>query len=355
VNRFDERFRCMGCDCRVRLESAALGPDALALVGADVRAALEDAGRRMTRFDGGSELSRLNADPRDVVPVSWLMARLAGAAAWAGATSGGLVDATLTGELEAAGYAASRTGLEPASLRDALAAAPLRRPAGPRSRPGFAEIDVLAGDRVARPPGVRLDSGGLGKGLAADVAAALVPAGVRFAISAGGDLAAGGGDWEVAVAGALSGTEVHRLRVRGGVATSGIHERLWRRADGTYAHHLLDPATGEPAWTGLVAATAVAASALEAEVIAKTALLSGPVAARGMLRRGGGVLQHEDGRVEVLAPAPVVRLPRPPGLAALREPAAPRDGALRGPAAPRDGAMRGPAAARGGAPSRRAA
>ena len=34
--------------------------------------------------------------------------------------------------------------------------------------------------------------------------------------------------------GALSGAEVHRLRVRGGgVATSGIHERLWRREDGT--------------------------------------------------------------------------------------------------------------------------
>ena len=164
---------------------------------------------------------------------------------------------------------------------------------------------------MARPPGVRLDSGGLGKGLAADVAAELVPAGVRYAISAGGDLAVGGGDWEVAVTGAASGAEAHRLRVRGGgVATSGIHERLWRRADGSYAHHLLDPATGEPAWTGLVAATAVAASALEAEVLAKTALLSGPVAARRVLRRGGGVLQHEDGRVGDRALAGL-RLPRP--------------------------------------------
>jgi thiamine biosynthesis lipoprotein len=115
----------------------------------------------------------------------------------------------------------------------------------------------------------------------------------------------------VAVAGAFGGVEVHRLRVRGGVATSGVHERLWQRDDGRFAHHLLDPASGEPAWTGLVAVTAVAPSALEAEVLAKAALLSGPVAARRVLRRGGGVLQHDDGRVEVLAPAPVVRLPRP--------------------------------------------
>ena len=109
--------------------------------------------------------------------------------------------------------------------------------------------------------------------------------------------------------GAATGAEVHRLRVRsGGVATSGIHERLWRREDGTFAHHVLDPSTGEPAWTGLVAATAAAPGALEAEVLAKTALLSGPVAGRRVLRRHGGVLQHEDGRVEIVERAPVVRL-----------------------------------------------
>ena len=56
---------------------------------------LEDAERRLTRFDPGSELSRLNADPREEVPVSPLLARLVLAARWAGERSGGLVDATL--------------------------------------------------------------------------------------------------------------------------------------------------------------------------------------------------------------------------------------------------------------------
>jgi len=308
VNRVDERFRCMGCDARVRLESALVPEPELRRTAAAVRAALADADRRLTRFDPGSELSRLNADPREAVPASALVARLARAALWAGKASGGLVDATLAGEIEAAGYAASRTGLAPAPLADALAAAPTRLLARPRPEPGFARIEVLADGRVLRPPGVRLDSGGLGKGLAADVAAELVPAGVRYAISAGGDLALGG-NWEVAVTGAATGAEVHRLPVRsGGVATSGIHERLWRREDGTFAHHVLDPSTGQPAWTGLVAATAAAAGALEAEVLAKTALLSGPVAGRRVLRRHGGVLQHEDGRVEIVERAPVVRL-----------------------------------------------
>ena len=129
-----------------------------------------------------------------------------------------------------------------------------------------------------RAPGVRLDPGGIAKGMAADLAAAALPAGVRYAISCGGDVAVGGGEpWEVAVRSARSEAEVHRLRLRaGGVATSGIAARLWRRPDGSFAHHVLDPATGRPAWTGLVAATAVAGSALEAEVLAKAALLSGP-------------------------------------------------------------------------------
>jgi thiamine biosynthesis lipoprotein len=175
-------------------------------------------------------------------------------------------------------------------------------------------VGIDAYGRVVRPPGVRLDSGGLGKGLAADLAALTVPADIRLAISCGGDLALRGtvsSPWEIAVDGAHTGTVVHRLRVRsGGVATSGVSSRLWRRADGTYGHHLLDPSTGEPAWTGLVAATAVAASALDAEILAKTAVLSGPAAARRLLARRGGVLTHDDGRVEIAAAPPPVRVPR---------------------------------------------
>ncbi|MEA2479090.1 MAG: FAD:protein transferase, partial [Thermoleophilaceae bacterium] len=160
------------------------------------------------------------------------------------------------------------------------------------------------------PPGVKLDSGGLGKGLAADRAAARLPASIRYVIGLGGDLAVGG-DWPVAVIGAFGGNEVHRLRVvRGGVATSGIATRIWSGPDGAPAHHLIDPVTGAPAWTGVVAATAVAPTALEAEVIAKAAALSGPRAARRLLRRRGGVLQYDSGHVEAIEPAPVVRLPR---------------------------------------------
>ena len=74
----------------------------------------------------------------------------------------------------------------------------------------------------------------------------------------------------------------------GGVATSGLNVRIWRGPDGRYAHHLLDPSTGEPAWTGLVGATALADTAVEAETLSKAALLSGPDGGRELLGRAAG-------------------------------------------------------------------
>jgi thiamine biosynthesis lipoprotein len=49
-----------------------------------------------------------------------------------------------------------------------------------------------------------------------------------------------------------------------------------------------------------VGATAIAGSALEAETLAKLALLSGPDGGRRVLALHGGVLVHDDGDVEVI-------------------------------------------------------
>ena len=315
--RVDQRFASMGSTARVTLESDVRSEAELERHAAAIRSILAEVEATLTRFRPDSELSRLNADPRPAVPASPLLRHFALAVRAAGARSGGLVDATLLAPLERQGYTASRAGVAPAGLDEALGAAPPRRPARPAPARAHAGVGI-DDDRVVRPPGVRLDSGGIGKGLAADLAAITVPAGIRYAISCGGDLAVGGASpaspWEVAVHSARTGAPVHRLRVRtGGIATSGISSRLWRRPDRTYAHHLLDPSTGEPAWTGLVAVTAVAATTVEAEVLAKTALLSGPARARTLLARRGGVLQHDDGRVEMISSPPTpptVRLKR---------------------------------------------
>jgi FAD:protein FMN transferase len=311
--RVDLTFPSMGGEAVVRLESGALDRAALEQLLEGVHARVETVEAALSRFRPGSELNVLNADPRTAVPACPLLQRTVATANWAAARSGGLVDATLLGALERHGYEASWDAVRRADIDAALAAAPPRRPAGPARRHGDGGLRLDSEGRVVRALGVRLDPGGIAKGMAADIAAAALPSGVRYAISCGGDVAVGGGEpWELAVRGARGDAEVHRLRVRaGGVATSGIAARIWRRADGSYAHHLLDPATGRPAWTGLVAATAVAESALDAEVLAKTALLSGPLVARRLLRLRGGVLQHDDGRVEVVPGPTVVRLPHP--------------------------------------------
>jgi thiamine biosynthesis lipoprotein len=300
----------MGCDAAVRLESLVHSEADLGRAADAVRATLEEVDVALSRFRPESELSRLNRDPREAVPASPLLRRFAAAVGWAGRRSAGLVDCTLLDDLEQQGYSHSRDGVAPAPLDEALAAAPLRGPAHASAERAYALVGTDASS-VLRPRGVALDSGGLGKGLAADLAAERLPAGVHYAISCGGDIAVGGRQWQVAVRDARRGGEAHRLLVgAGGVATSGIESRIWRRPDGSYAHHVLDPSTGEPAWPGLVAVTAVATSALEAEVLAKAALLSGPGGARRTLHGRGGAIQHESGRLEVVPTLPVLRLRR---------------------------------------------
>ncbi|HEX4805339.1 MAG TPA: FAD:protein FMN transferase, partial [Conexibacter sp.] len=178
----------------------------------------------------------------------------------------------------------------------------------PEARWRAVAVDDAAGT-ITRPPGLRLDSGGVGKGLAADLVAERLARHSRFAVDAAGDVRVGGErtaarPHEIDVAHPWDPEPIGTLRLAAGaVATSGIGSRLWVTPGGGHAHHLLDPATGEPAWTGLVAATALAPSALEAEALAKAALLSGPAGARRWLAEHGGVVVHDDGDAEWIGPA----------------------------------------------------
>jgi thiamine biosynthesis lipoprotein len=302
----------MGTTVRVLAE----GSDRAALAAGANRAdaVLDDVARRLTRFDPASELSALNRDPGTEVRISPLLAAAVAAALGAAVRTGGLADPTLLGALEDAGYARSRAYVAPEPLARALASAPTRRP-GRRAAPArWREISVdEAAGVVRRPPGVRLDLGGVAKGLAADLAAAqLEPACDRGAVDCGGDVRAVGAALPVEVEHPLTGGVAATLELRAGaVATSGLARRVWRDAAGRPAHHLLDPATGAPAWTGLVSATALAPTAVEAEARAKAALLSGPGGAPGVLRPHGGVLVADDGSVTTVEPL-VVRLSRAP-------------------------------------------
>jgi thiamine biosynthesis lipoprotein len=125
-------------------------------------------------------------------------------------------------------------------------------------RPGAARIQ----------PGAGLDLGGIAKGWMADRLRETL--GSNSLANLGGDLSAGGAGpagegWPVGLAGLT--VMLHDQ----GAATSSVRRRRWGEL-----HHLIDPRTGLPAYTGLEEVSVVAASGLEAEVVAKTALLVGP-------------------------------------------------------------------------------
>jgi FAD:protein FMN transferase len=297
----DERIvRAMGGQARLWVADGDL-------TGA--QALLAEVEARLTRFDPASDLCALNADPGELVAVHPIVGEFVAAALFAGRRTGGLTDATLGRQIVAAGYA-DDWSRAPIDLAEALADAPRRRVARASGASGWKRLWVAPDRRrVRRPVGLVLDSGGIGKGLAADLIARELGR-ARFVVDVLGDLRVDAGDGpglEVAVAHPLREEPAHVLRLRrGAIATSGITKRLWRDADGAPAHHLLDPSTGAPAWTGVLSATAVARTAVEAEALAKAALLSGPLAGRRVLSALGGVLVLEDGRVDVVPALAVV-------------------------------------------------
>jgi thiamine biosynthesis lipoprotein len=275
--------------------------------GPATRRRLEDWHERLSRFEPGSELSQLNASARTRVHVSEILCRFVSVAVDAARRTGGLVDPTLVEEIETAGYL-SDLG-EPVPLEESLRLAPARRPARGNANARWRRVHADRRTRtVTRPRGIRLDSGGIAKGLFADLAGAPLERFSSYALDCSGDLRLGGRDGlerAVRVDDPFGRGVLHEFQMRsGGVATSGIGRRSWIGADGLPAHHLLDPSTGRPAFTGVVQATALAHTALDAEVRAKAALLSGPVDGPRWLAHGG-VLVLDDGSHRVIEPREV--------------------------------------------------
>jgi thiamine biosynthesis lipoprotein len=298
-------FPCFGGECTVIVADAARPADAAA-AAAMAKRALLTWHQRFTRFRDDSELSRLNRDPAITVAVSPLMRRMVEVALTGARDTGGLVDVTLADEIERAGYAASMEG-PGTSLATALDTAPPRTPAAPHLDERWRRISVDArAGTITRPPGTRIDVGGIAKGVFADELAAMLDGFDAYALDCAGDLRVGGRAQLpriVHVAGPFDASRRQAFSLTaGGVATSGIGRRSWTLAGGRPAHHLLDPRTGQPAFTGVVQATALAPTAAQAEVLAKAAVLSGPGRASEWLTYGGLVVL-DDRTQERLDPA----------------------------------------------------
>jgi FAD:protein FMN transferase len=267
------------------------------------RCLVEDLEARLTRFDPQSELSALNADPRETVPASLTLRDAIRAAIAGAAATGGLADPTLLGAVVRAGYDRSLVGHPRADVGEALAAAPVPAPATPSPAADWRRVHVDdANGTVSRPPGVQLDLGGSAKGLAADLAVELLAPHGPCAADLGGDLRVHGVH-EVLVPNPVTGRLAEVIELHDdAVATSGIDKRIWWDAATRPAHHLLDPATQRPAWTGVLSATAKAPTAALAEALAKAAVLAGPNGGRAILSRYGGLLIAWNGAVMSAAP-----------------------------------------------------
>jgi FAD:protein FMN transferase len=256
----------------------------------------ENAGRAMTSVD--DVLSALDLQASRFRPdsgISWLhrghgglfmlsdgLAEAVSVALAAAAWTGGLADPTVGDALISLGYD-----------RDFAAIVPDRRepPARPAPAPGWQSVR-LDGALLHLPAGVLLDLGATAKGLGSDRAARAVQAatGSRggVLVSLGGDIAIGGtppaGGWPILVADGPGPAQPVRL-ARGGVATSSITCRQWRRADRDM-HHIVDPRTGLPADGPWQTVSVAAATCADANAAATAAVVAGDQAEQWLAAAG---------------------------------------------------------------------
>lgn len=186
--------------------------------------------------------------------------------------------------------------------------------------PGEAELEALLekvdytrialdGGALTLPEGMELDLGAVAKGWTGDALMALLAeAGVSSAIvELGGNVQAlgarpDGSPWQVAVqapdgSGYAGALEI----VDRAVITSGGYQRYFEQDGETY-WHIIDPATGRPARSGLTSVTVVAEEGVAGDALSTALFVLGREGAEQLWRERGGfecILMEEDGTVAV--------------------------------------------------------
>ena len=262
-----------------------------------------------SRFRADSELARAERRAGTPVPVSEVLADAVAVALDAAATTDGDLDPTVATRLAALGYDRDFELV----ARDGP---PVRLTV--RIRPSWQDIRLDRGSRrLTVPPGVRLDLGATAKARAADRAAVRLAEhlGCGVLVGLGGDIAVGGappeGGWQVRVQDITgnpddppAGPSQLIAMTSGGVSSSGIAARRWRRGD-VMLHHILDPRTGLPAPPVWRTVSAVADTAVAANIASTAAIIRG-VGAPGWLESRGipARLVAVDGSVRAVAAWP---------------------------------------------------
>ena len=273
-----------------------------AVARAAVERVLDDVDRTFSRFRADSELMRIRASAGRATRVSPLLARAIAGAIDAARRTNGAVDPTVGRAMRVIGYDLDFDRIAGSARPLELRIAPV---------PGWSAISLDARTRELRvPPGVELDLGSTGKGLAADMAAAAALAaagpGAGVLVSLGGDMTAAGtapgGGWRILVAEdsrAPSDGDGELIAIQGGaIATSSTTVRRWRSSEGVTVHHIVDPRTGLAADTPWRTATVVAATCELANGASTAAIVMGEDAPAWLEAAGlPARLVANDGRV----------------------------------------------------------
>src|SRR6266566_9263481 len=261
-----EEFRAMGTTISMLL------PENQAERGAQiVRTLFSEWEQTLSRFLPESELSQLNQRAGTPIAVSDLLYTLLATALMAAQATEGIYDPALLDQLVQLGYDRTFDDL-PAVRFDPII------PGEPGGRWRGIKVDPIR-RHVTLPAGIKLDFGGIAKGMAVDAALErLRQSGAGQAmVNAGGDLAVLGlppaaDQWPVAVPGRDRFWSIPLISWA--VATTGIAHRHWWQGN-TLRHHILDPRTGLPAQSDLWSVTVVADRCEQAEVAAKVAFILG--------------------------------------------------------------------------------
>lgn len=225
-----------------------------------------------SRFRAGSDLTAANATANEWTPITPLLAIALERAARLWKATGGAFDPTILRSLEAAGYDRSFEKVVRDDPTATIASA---------VTPGFEHVELdVPGLRLRLRDGARLDLGGVGKGLAADLLAeGLVDRGARSAlVSVGGDIRAVGdlpeNGWSIPVLRPDGTPWFEHVLSNGALVQSTFALRSWTR-DGRELHHIIDPRTGAPAESDLLTVVVAGAEAWWAEGFAKAAIVLG--------------------------------------------------------------------------------
>jgi thiamine biosynthesis lipoprotein len=228
----------------------------------------------LSRFRPQSGLSRLNAAAgRGPQSISPLLVEVLALALEAARASSGVFDPTVLNALHAAGYDRSFEQIEAGNGVPQCSPSAL-------SGNGWQQVLLDAAEGTATlPAGLSIDLGGIAKGWAVDQAALQLGQWGPALVDAGGDIRSvgtPGEPWPVAVQDPFDETRDLAVILLAGnaVATSSIGGRRWQR-NGQSMHHLIDPRTGHPSRSDLHTVTALAPTAVGAEVMAKVVLLLG--------------------------------------------------------------------------------